>query len=249
MNDSSAAADKPLTTRIKHELVRRRLTVKAVDRLSPGMVRILLGGDELKGFTSAAPDDHIKLFFGDDMRDFTPRFYDPEENTLAVDFVLHAGGPAGDFAARAKVGDHLTIGGPRGSLVVSDEVTRWLLIGDETALPAIARRLEELRPGNRAQAVVVVADPDEEQPLTSPADCRVTWVHRPASQAGDATAVIDVVRALLLTPDTFIFVGAEASVAKALRHHLLERGHPRAWIKAAGYWVKGAPGEHQPLDD
>ena len=40
--------------------------------------------------------------------------------------------------------------------------------------------------------------------------------------------------------DGFIWIAAEASVARALRAHLVDgRGHPLAWTKAAGYWKRG----------
>lgn len=249
MTDSNPAAQ-PLTYRVKHELVRRKLTVASVERLSPSMVRVMLGGEELAGFTSAAPDDHIKLFFDEGMRDFTPRFYDAEQNLLAVDFVLHDGGPAGDFAAAAEVGDTLHIGGPRGSLVVSSHVKHWLLVADETALPALARRLEELGTDCSVQAVIAVQNGQEEVELRSVARVSATWVHRPLSAADDPASIIDALRALTLEENTFAWVAAEASVAKAVRNHLLvDRGHPREWMRASGYWIKGAEGAHQPLDD
>jgi NADPH-dependent ferric siderophore reductase len=49
--------------RMRHEIRRRLVQIVRVEQLSPGMRRIVLGGDELDGFTSAAADDHVKLFF------------------------------------------------------------------------------------------------------------------------------------------------------------------------------------------
>ena len=76
------------------------------------MIRVTLGGD-LDGFTSLGFDDHVKLFFptgttgadGEpemDSRDYTPRRYDPQANTLDIDFVLHDAGPATRWASRRK---------------------------------------------------------------------------------------------------------------------------------------------------
>ena len=67
--------------------------------------------------------------------------------TTVIDFVLHGDGPAASWAANAVAGSLVGQGGPRGSLVVSDDFDWYLLAGDETALPSIARRLEELPPG------------------------------------------------------------------------------------------------------
>ena len=83
-------------------------------------------------------------------RDYTPRRYDAGRNELVIDFALHDAGPATDWAAQAEPGQQLAVGGPRGSFVVPDDFDWYLFIGDETALPAIGRRLEELRAGARA---------------------------------------------------------------------------------------------------
>ena len=92
------------------------------------MIRVTLTGD-LEGFNSLGFDDHVKLFFPDgttnaegapDMlsRDFTPRRYDAAANTLEIDFAIHDAGPATRWAAQAKPGDALTLGGPRGSFII-----------------------------------------------------------------------------------------------------------------------------------
>ena len=91
--------DAPEIRRVRHDLVRRRFEVRAVERLTPHMIRITLGGPELAGFTSPSPDDHIKIFVpgldgAPTQRDYTPRRYDPQNGTLLLDFVNHHGGPA-----------------------------------------------------------------------------------------------------------------------------------------------------------
>jgi len=146
--------------RVRHEVKRRRLTVDKITGITPKMLRITLTGAELAGFTSLGFDDHVKLFFptestsepeptdGPPMRDYTPR-YDAGAGVLHIDFAIHDAGPATDWALRARVGDSLTIGGPRGSAIIPMEFDWYLFIGDETALPAIGRRLEELPAGSR----------------------------------------------------------------------------------------------------
>lgn len=98
------------------------------------------------------------------MRDYTPRRFDLKTGELDIDFVLHGDGPASTWAAQAQPGQTLHIGGPRGSMVVPDMFDSYLLIGDETALLAIARRLEELSANCRATVVVEVENAAEEQP-------------------------------------------------------------------------------------
>lgn len=235
----------PSITRVRHDLHRRSLTVTAVERLTPHMIRITLGGAELAGFTSAAPDDHIKIFIpqkqGEDVRrDYTPRRYDPAAAMLVLDFVDHHGGPAAAWARAARVGDRLDIGGPKGSQVIADDVRQWLLVGDETALPAIGRRVEALPAQATVTTVVAVPEAADEQTFATCARHGAYWVHRPTDQADQAQALVAVLAKLPIPEGTFVWVGAEAHVARAIRQYLLEdRGIPAQWVKSAGYWVKG----------
>ncbi len=93
-------------------------------------------------------------------RDYTP-LYDDEKHELALDFFVHDGGIASNWAAEAKVGDKLTIGGPRGSLVVPEDYAWQLYVCDESGMPALRRRLESIaklpvRPA--IHAIVTVGD-------------------------------------------------------------------------------------------
>jgi NADPH-dependent ferric siderophore reductase len=236
--------------RVRHELHRRTLAIRRVEHVTPNMLRLTLAGDELAGFTSLAPDDHIKVFApegegeggGTAMRDYTPRRYDAEKNELTVDFAIHEAGPVTAWAVNAKPGDEARIGGPRGSLVVPQDFDWWLLVGDETALPAIGRRIEELAPGTPVTSIVAVTGPTEEQVFETEARHEAIWVHRPAVQAAEAAPLLEALRGFVPPPgDGFIFIAAEGSVTRVLRKHVLEElGHVPQWLKASGYWVKGA---------
>lgn len=244
-------------TRVRREIRRRMLNVATVEALTPRMKRIGFVSDELRDFDSAAPDDHVKLFFpsatGEEAprRDFTPRAFDPARGTLVIDFALHEAGPATQWAAQAKVGDPLEIGGPRGSTIVPDDFDWYLLVGDETALPAIGRRAEELRPGVPVTTIAVVANEAEIQVFDARAALSSLWVLRSEAGADDAASLKAALAAHILPPgDGFIWIGAEAAVARSLRDYLItERGHPRAWMKAAGYWKRGQADAHEKLDD
>ncbi|MFK0161599.1 siderophore-interacting protein [Rhizobium sp. NPDC090279] len=235
----------PKIERVRHELKRRSLTVTAVDRITPGMLRMQLSGDDLADFVSLAPDDHIKVLVpgaGEEMerRDYTPRRYDTAARTLVLDFALHEAGPATQWALDARVGDRLEIGGPRGSAVVSSDIENWLLIGDETALPAIGRRIEEARAGTHITVIAAVADAAERQAFQTDAQLDMRWAYRPLSEATDPSVLMNILQSVDLLPGTFVWIAAEASVTRTLRSHLVEeRGYPLSWIKASGYWVKG----------
>lgn len=242
-------------TRQKHEARRRRLTVQAKHYLTPGMLRLVLDGEDLADFTSLGADDHVKLFIPmagglEERRDYTPRAFDRTAKTLTIDFAIHDAGPATRWAVEAAIGDVLEIGGPRGSMIVPTTFDWWLLVGDETALPAIGRRLEELPPGARAISVVAVTGPAEEQALVTLADHSAVWVHRPGDQDDAPDSLIGALDQIVLPPgDGFVWIAAEARVARALRAYMIEqRGHPPGWMKAAGYWRKGVADAHDKLD-
>ena len=165
---ASPFADAPVFEGVRHEPRRRELTVASVERLTPHMIRVAATGEALADFASLAPDDHVKVIVPGPggapvMRDYTPRAFDRQARTLTLDFAVHEAGPATAWALAARPGDPLTLGGPRGSRVLRGAVGRWLLVGDETALPAIARRIEELPAGTPVETLVAVPGPADAQ--------------------------------------------------------------------------------------
>ena len=243
-------------SRVRHDTRRRRLTVTSITPITPKMLRISFTSPELADFESAAPDDHVKLFLPADgagepcMRDYTPRAFDRATGSLTVDFALHEAGPATAWALNARVGDPLEIGGPRGSMVVPDDFDWYLLISDETGLPAIGRRLEALRPGVPVTTVVVIDDLAEAQRIETRAAWTPRWICRDRDAADDAERLLRVAETLELPPgDGYVWIAAEAKVAKSLRAHFLEeRKHPPKWVRASGYWSRGQSGAHEKFD-
>ena len=245
-------AERHAISRVRHELTRRVLTVQRVSRVTPHMARITFVGADLAGFANPGFDDHVKLFWDDVGRHYTPRRYDAAAGELDIDFALHAAaGPATAWASQAKAGDTIAVGGPRGSFMVADDFDWYLLAGDETALPAIARRLEELRPDARAIVVAEVGGKAEEIVLTSPAAVETCWVHRGAAEAGTGTLLEDAIAKLTLPRgDGFAWAACEAGAARRVRSVLIERHHhPKDWLKVASYWKHGVANVHETLSD
>ena len=232
----------------------RSVEVAEVRRLTPNMVRIVLRGADLADFPSLGFDDHVKLFAPTpsgqtERRDYTPRRFDREARTLTLDFAVHEAGPATLWALQARPGETVTVGGPKGSAVPSPEIRRWVLVGDETALPAIGRHIEEAAAGLSVTSVVAVPGPQDEQRFETRADLTARWTHRPAAAAADPHPLLAQLAAVELTPETFVWIAAEATVARALRAHIVqERGHPLTWMKAGGYWVKGRADAHERIE-
>lgn len=239
--------------RFRFEIKRRVITVSAVFDITPRMRRITFTCADLEGFQSPSPDDHIKLFFGkepngeDCMRDYTPRYFDIARGFLVIDFALHEAGVATGWAKAAKVGDKIEIAGPRGSVVVPDDFDYYLLIGDETALPAIGRRLEGLRPDVPVKVISIVQSAAEVQKFHSRAAVDESWIYRKGSSADEAQLVLDVLgKWSAPAGDGYVWIAAEARVARALKAYMLtERNHPAPWLKSSGYWIEGAAGESE----
>ncbi|WP_108398169.1 siderophore-interacting protein [Devosia submarina] len=256
--------------RIRHDTRMRLLEVTDVVDITPRMRRISLHGD-MTGFASAGHADHIKAFFFPDgvephtapigergaefapgekpeMRDYTPRYWDVAKGTLELDFVLHGDGPASSWAAQAEIGQKLVIGGPRGSLVVPAAFDWYLLVGDETALPAIGRRIEELPAGARVVAIIEVADQAEEQRFETQTDLDLIYCHRNGLAAGTTDLLLQAVKRQAFPSGTaYAYIAGESSISKAVRAHLTEeRGFNPEYVKAAGYWLLGVADAKEP---
>ncbi|MDC7682025.1 siderophore-interacting protein [Asticcacaulis sp. BYS171W] len=257
-------------TRVRHELKRRSLSVVSVQALTPHMIRVVVGGDDLSGFRSLSHDDHVKVFFPDPLtgeintpdfsgngapvfplgktviaRDYTPRAFDAARNELTLDFAVHEAGPATSWAQSAKPGDPLMIGGPKGSTVVPLAFDGYVLIGDDTALPAIARRLEELPAGVAALVIAEIEDGQGELSLETKADLDLRWVHRSAGETLESA----LETATLPDGDIYVWAACEGSVARRLRPQLIARGVNAKWLKVAAYWQRGSADTHATIED
>lgn len=121
--------------------------------------------------------------------------------------------------------------------------------GDDTALPAISRRLAELPAGARAELLLEIDGPADHIAFESAAEIKVVWVHRGSAVAG-ALPLLDALRRMRMPAGFFhAGIGCESAQAKALRAYLVAecRAHPEC-IRASGYWRKGSPATHDSLD-
>ncbi|MBC8728297.1 siderophore-interacting protein [Paraburkholderia sp. UCT2] len=265
--------------RVRYPLKFRLLQVKQVRALTPHLIRVTFTGADLDDFVSASFDDHIKVFFPDPgadkptlpqagpdgpvfpegkrptARDFTPRRFDRDARELDIEFAMHDAGPAATWAAQAQAGQYLGVGGPRGSLVIPTGFDWHLLIGDDTALPAIARRLEELPAGTRVAAVIEVADPSARIEFTTQAEVHLVWCYRNEANTQNGTrgeALLHAVRETWLPEngEGYVWAAGEAATIRAVRQHLCgERGVDKTRIRAASYWKQGAVAVHETIDD
>jgi NADPH-dependent ferric siderophore reductase len=217
------------------------------------MVRIVLGGDDLTDLQSGEyTDEYVKLLFPRPeqerpaMRAVTVRHWNQAAAELTIDVVDHGpGGLVGPWAAVAQPGDEIEVRGPGGGYSPRADVDWHLMIGDESALPAIAASLGRVPEGMSVYAFIEVADKSEEQPLETPGELSMVWVHRDEAPSGPGTALVETVRGSWL-PDGIgqAFLHGEAGMVKELRHHLrFERRIRRELLSVSGYWRRGTTDE------
>lgn len=262
---------------VMHEVRGRLLYVSAIRELSPRMRRFTFSGEDLEPefpFLPMATADHVKLVFPDPetgelrmpevrpdgiradptkprpvFRDYTVRAVDrtPAGNALTIDFVVHGHGVAGNWAGTARLGDVLGVLGPRGSHVYPEACAEYLIGGDETALPAIARWLEELPAAAKAAVFISVLDVDDEIPLARP----VTWLHR-SKGASLQNSVRDwATSGATPATDCFVWLAGESTMLQPIRRFLRrEVGLAKIQLDVDGYWKQGAPGaDHHQAED
>jgi NADPH-dependent ferric siderophore reductase len=167
--------------------------------------------------------------------------FDPATGELDIDFALHRGGVASDWAESVEPGARVPVAGPPDGFVVPPHHDRYLFAGDLTALPQIARYLEELPRTATGWAIVEVADAGEEIALDAPPGFTVLWVHRGDLPAGSGDGLERAVRAVELAEQgrTFVWIAGEADAVKPLRRWARDRGLPAGDVRIIGYWKRG----------
>ncbi|HEU5486412.1 MAG TPA: siderophore-interacting protein [Microlunatus sp.] len=243
----------------------RSATVIGKEWLSPGMVRLHFGGEDLRALPELTFTDHyVKLLFppsGADYRwpfdperirserpaaewpvtrTYTIRSFDPVAAEMAIDFVVHGdAGLAGPWAASVEPGDSIGFFGPGGAYAPSPAAPAHLLVGDEAALPAVAAALEALPEDAAADVYLEVADEDHQVPVRQTSRTRLIWVHRGDRPYGAplAAAVRD---GGVPATGTQAFVHGNAELVKDLRRFLfVDHRHDRKLVSISGYWRTG----------
>ncbi|WP_420081308.1 siderophore-interacting protein [Streptomyces sp. JL4002] len=243
--------------------------VVRTERLSPHMVRLVLGGEELADFGAGAYTDHyVKLLFAPAgvnypapwdleriradfpraqwprQRAYTVRHWDPVRLELTLDFVVHGDeGLAGPWAARVQPGEEVRFLGPGGAYAPDPTADWHLLVGDESALPAIAAAMERMPAGAEVHAFIEIEGPADELKVATPDGITPVWLHRGDRPVG--RMLVEAVQALEFpSGDVHAFVHGEAGFVKDLRRHLrLERGVARERLSISGYWRLGETDE------
>ncbi|WP_167136847.1 siderophore-interacting protein [Diaminobutyricimonas sp. TR449] len=242
-----------------------RFVVTATSWVTPSLRRVHLKTEDLSAFAeSSFTDRYVKLVFPKpgveypdqidvralrsvlppeelpDVRTYTALNPNLDAGTIDIDFVVHGDeGIAGPWAEAAAVGDILIVNGPGGAYRPDPTADWHLLVGDESAVPAVAAALAALPDYAVARVVVLVESEAREPQLELPAGGTVTFVHRESAPDGALEAAVRA----LEWPDGRVhaFVHGEAEeIMKGVRPYLLtERGLSRDQVSISGYWRRG----------
>ena len=246
----------------------REMTVTRIVDVTAHMRRITLSGSDLDP-RYATHGQHIKLLLppegvvkpewpvpGQDhlpvwpadgrrpmMRTFTVRHADVAAGTIDVDFVLHGDDGVGSrWAMRTQPGDLVGVRGPIGPPLA--KVDWYLLVGDETALPGIARTLESLPATAKGVAIIEVSDASEQQQIRCKADIEIRWLHRHGAPAGTTSLLVDATRAVEMPPPGTSFhatAGVEYTAFKAIRRYWREELQlDKKAVLPVAYWRRGS---------
>ncbi len=204
------------------------------------MRRVSVQAETMTG-VAVRPAQDVELLLREDSgrrvkRRYTIRHARPDAGELDLDVLLHGDGPGARWGATAAPGDEVEFQGPRGKLELRP--APWhLLVGDESALPAIAAICEALPVAERALAVIEVQDASDELPVH--ADAR--WVHRGSTPPGTAQLLGSALDDLAVPAGTRAYLMGETRAMVALRAVLEGRGVEHDAIFVKGYWNLGRP--------
>ena len=247
-SDGVRAGDRPANV--------SRLDVAAVARISPSFWRLRLAGD-VSRFADPGNGLHFRLLFGPENHvapeldaagltawpggigawhrpTYTVRAVDAQAGWLEADVFVHDGGRTSHWCATARPGMAIALSGPGGGSVPQ---AGWIgLVGDETALPVIARMLEAAAPQTRGYAVIFIPDAADAQDIAGPAGVRLRYARRDSGE----TPVAALAAMDLPARDRFVFFAAERSEARMAKDQLAARGLDRAEFRTAAYWTAKA---------
>ncbi len=243
------------------------VTVTAAENVTPHMRRVkfacadvtpFIGGDmhvrilvPPKGRQPIWPgyreDGRVAWPEGEDellVRVYTIRAVDAERQELWIDFLQHplpgTKTPGADFARDCRPGDRLALLGPGGgSLPAMDHI---LMVGDESALPAIARIAAEVPAGTRIQAIIEVEDAGEEQRLPTAGSMDIRWLHRSNYGAEARGVLAEAAKAAVesIGGQAFVWVACEKEDVRSVRAFLKSRKHDPKAMYVAWYWERNA---------
>ena len=224
---------------------RHSLEVVSNRPLSPNLRRITFSGPELQALLPQRPAPSLRLFVphqdGPVARPYTVRAVNAGAREFSIDFAVCADGPASTWALSAQPGERLECSAPRAGFEYRPDIDWYLLIGDATALPAIAAIVETMPAGTPVLAMIETPTARDRQPLNSDAFLLCQWFSREERWLGPSLCLEESIA--LLTPRRSrgrAWIAGEAERVRQLRGVVQStlRLDP-ADIATSGYWKYG----------
>ena len=217
-------------------------TVRSREPLTDHLVRLVLDG--LDDFVSTGvPDEWIGLVVPGQFqsRYYTVRSFDG--GRLTLDVVVHDVGLVTEWAMRDCVGDTVVITEPKASFDPPAPATWLLLVGDLTAMPAIAR-IAATRPD---LTTYVLAEVPDDLAGYLPEHAQVTWLEPPA--AGQSALAHVVTGIDWPEGEGYFWMAGESAQMRAIRKHLMrEVKLPTSHYDVMGYWRATAGRQPRSVD-
>ncbi len=197
---------------------------------SPGTTELLM--PEWNGNEFLLPDGSRPA-----LRTFTPLRFDPDAGRLDLEIVRHAGGAVSEWAEQAEVGDPAAISGPGRGWALPDGTTELLLLGDETALPAITQLWDLVAAEVAITAHVEVVDGAATQELPARGGATIEW-HVLAPTDAPGAALVRVAAGLPdIAATAHVWAAGEAAAMQAIRTRCFDGlGMTRSQTTIRGYW-------------
>lgn len=226
--------------------------VASIEQVAPRVVGVTFAGAALADLPEPLPGGHLRIAFAAEepdgpearylRRTFTPRRFDRAAGSLYVEFVLHGDGLAANWARVAAVGDPVVISGPGGRYRPRAVDGRFVIVVDDTGVPAAGTVIEALPADTELTVLCEVTDADDERPLSPGWTGSVSWLHRASSGAEPGVLLEAGVRALPTDLVAGWFVAAESRTVRRIHRHLLEdRSVPDDDVEPRGYWRRREP--------
>ena len=205
-------------------------TVRRREPLSDHLVRLVLDG--LDGFASSGvPDEWVGLVVPGQFqsRYYTVRSF--ERGELTLDVVVHDVGLVTEWATRDCVGDTVTVTEPKSSFAPPADVAWLMLVGDLTAMPAMAR-IAETHPD---LPTYVWAEVSDDLAGYLPGHAEITWLEPPVVAQ---SALAEVVEGLTWpSVPGYFWMAGESAQMRAIRKHLMREVRlPSSHYDVMGYW-------------
>ena len=221
-------------------------TVLRREPLSPHLVRLVLSGPE--GFASSGvPDEWVGLVVPGQFqsRYYTVRTWDGAE--LVLDVVVHEEGLVTEWASRDCVGESVTIQEAKGSFAMPESAAWLLLVGDLTAMPAMARIAETAARSRSRVGTRIWAEVPDDLAGYLPDDVEVTWLEPPAEgRSRLAEVVTDIAWP---SGEGYFWMAGESAQMRAIRKHLMrDRRLPSTAYDVMGYWRAVAARQPRSVD-